>query len=108
MTTTFECLSALLLKDLKIEPERLTLDATLQSLGIDSLGTVELLWNIEDAFHIKLPADPVPLSTLGDVVCYVDELIAAQAHGAAALPLSLQHARGAGPDQPAVPALQST
>ena len=81
MTTTFERLSAVLTKDYKLQPERLTLDAPLESLGIDSLGTVELLWNIEDTFQIKLPSDPVDLPTLGDVVRYVDELMARQAAG---------------------------
>jgi acyl carrier protein len=78
MTSTFERLSAILMKDYKLQPDRLTLDAPLESLGIDSLGTVELLWNIEDTFQIKLPSDPVELPTLGDVVRYVDELIASQ------------------------------
>jgi acyl carrier protein len=78
MTSTFERLSAILMKDYKLQPDRLTLDAPLDSLGIDSLGTVELLWNIEDSFQIKLPSDPVELPTLGDVVRYVDGLIASQ------------------------------
>lgn len=86
MTTTFERLGALLLKDLKFQPQRLTLDASLESLGLDSLGLVELLWNVEDEFRIKLPAEPVPLSTLGDVVRYVDELVLAQAGGVNAGP----------------------
>ena len=79
MTTTFERLCAVLEKDYKLTPERLTLDAPLESLGIDSLGTVELLWNIEDAFKIKLPSEPVELPTLGAVVRYVDDLVARQA-----------------------------
>ena len=79
MTTTFERLCAILEKDYKLTPERLALDAPLESLGIDSLGTVELLWNIEDAFKIKLPSEPVALPTLGDVVRYVDDLVAQQA-----------------------------
>ncbi|MDC8773045.1 acyl carrier protein [Roseateles albus] len=78
MKTTFERLSAILIKDYKLQPDRLTLDAPLESLGIDSLGTVELMWNIEDVFQIKLPSDPVDLPTLGDVVRYVDELIVSQ------------------------------
>ena len=79
MTTTFERLCAILVKDYKLPPDRLTLDAPLESLGIDSLGTVELLWNVEDAFQIKLPSDPVDLPTLGDVVRYIDELVAGRA-----------------------------
>jgi acyl carrier protein len=87
MTSTFDRLSAILMKDYKLQPDRLTLDAPLESLGIDSLGTVELLWNIEDAFQIKLPSDPVELPTLGDVVRYVDELIAKQGVVAAFAPV---------------------
>lgn len=78
MTTTFEQLSAILVKEYKLTPDQLTFDAQLQDLGIDSLGIVELLWNIEDAFKIKLPSDQVGLTTLGDVVSYVDQLIAKQ------------------------------
>ena len=43
MTSTFERLSVILMKDYKLSPDRLTLDAPLEGLGIDSLGTVELL-----------------------------------------------------------------
>lgn len=84
MSTTFERLSAILTKDYKLPPDRLTLDATLEGLGVDSLGTVELLWNIEDAFKIKLPSDPVDLPKLGDVVRYIDELVGKQGAGLAA------------------------
>ena len=76
MTTTFERLCAILRKDYQLAPESLTLDAPLEALGIDSLGTVELLWNVEDEFRIKLPLEPVPLPTLGDVVRFIDGLIA--------------------------------
>jgi acyl carrier protein len=78
MDTTFERLSALLVKDHKVDPARLHPDAPLDSLGIDSLGAVELFWQVEDRFGIKLPADPVDLKTLGDVVRQVDALVEAQ------------------------------
>ena len=78
MSTTFERLNAILIQDYKVAPERLTPDAPLAELGIDSLGTVELLWHIEDAFQIKLPSEPVELVTLGEVVRFVDVLIARQ------------------------------
>ncbi len=81
MTTTFETLSRILINENKLLPDRLTLDVPLEDLGIDSLGTVELLWNIEDTFKIKLPSDPVKLATLRDVVHYVDALVARQGLG---------------------------
>lgn len=82
MNTTYERLCAILVKEHKLPLERLTLDAPLESLGIDSLGTVELLWHVEDAFKIKLPSEPVDLPTLGDVVRYVDELVAGEGRAA--------------------------
>lgn len=80
MTTTFEHLRALLIKDYQLDPNLVTLDAELEALGIDSLGVAELLFNVEDEFHITLSPDAVQLFTLGDVVRFIDELIAAQ-HG---------------------------
>jgi acyl carrier protein len=65
-------------KDYRLPADRLTLEAPLADLGIDSLDTVELLWNVEDLFKIKLPSEPVELPTLGDLVRFVDELVASQ------------------------------
>lgn len=80
MTTTYEHLRALLIKDYQLDPSLLTLDAQLEALGIDSLGVAELLFNVEDSFHITLSPDAVQLKTLGDVVRFIDELMAEQ-HG---------------------------
>lgn len=81
MTTTLERLSAILVKDYKLSPQALVPEATLESLGIDSLGAAELFFSAEDVFHITFPPEQVPLLTLGDVVGYIDELIAAQRGG---------------------------
>jgi acyl carrier protein len=78
MTTTFDRLSAILIRDYKLPAEKLTLDAPLESLGIDSLGLAELLFNVEDEFKIALPPEPVALATVADVVRYIDDLVAAR------------------------------
>ena len=78
MTTTFEHLRALLVKDYKLDPLLVTMNASLDALGIDSLGVAELLFNVEDEFHITVSPDAVQLLTLGDVVRFIDELIAVQ------------------------------
>lgn len=80
MTTTFERLRAILVQDYKLDSAVLTLDAPLEGLGIDSLGVAELLFNVEDEFKITLPPQPVQLVTIGDVVRYIDDLVAT-AHG---------------------------
>ncbi len=96
MTTTYQHLRTILAKEYKLDPDLLTLDATLEALGIDSLGVAELLFNVEDEFHITLSPDAVQLLTLGDVVRFIDELILAQ-HGSTALP-----------DAPLAPGLRAT
>jgi acyl carrier protein len=77
METTLSTLQRILIKDYALPPESLTRTALLEDLGIDSLGTAELLFNIEDTFHLVLPPEAVPLATLGDVVDYIDQLVAA-------------------------------
>lgn len=72
MTDTHDRLIAILVRGHKLSPERLGLDAPLQGLGIDSLATIELLWDIEDQFKVQLPADPSGLVTLGDVALLID------------------------------------
>ena len=78
MNDTLERLRVLLVKDYELDPATLTQDATLETLGIDSLGVAELMFNVEDEFKVAIPGDPVSLATVGDVVRYIDGLIAAQ------------------------------
>lgn len=82
MTTTFDRLCAFLVKDYKLEADKLTPDSPLEALGIDSLGVADLLFNVEDEFRITLPPEPVQLLTIGDVARFIDGLIVAQ-HGQA-------------------------
>ncbi len=81
MTTTFERIRSMLVKDYQIDPDALTPDSALEDLGIDSLGLAELMFNIEDEFKIALPPESAKLTTVGDVIGYIDGLVAAQ-HGA--------------------------
>ena len=75
---TFNQLRRILLRDYPLDPGVITPDAVLDSLGIDSLGVAELLFNIEDEFKISVPAEPVQLASVGDVASFIDGLIAAQ------------------------------
>lgn len=82
MTATFDRLCAILAKDYKLQADQLTPGTPLESLGIDSLGMADLLFNVEDEFGIALPPEPVQLHTIGDVAGFIDTLAAAQ-HGQA-------------------------
>ena len=75
---TFEHLRRILLRDYPLDPDVITPEAALDRLGIDSLGVAELLFNIEDEFKVRVPAEPVQLVSVGDVARFIDGLIAAQ------------------------------
>ena len=74
--TTVDCIRAMLVKDFKLDPNQLTEDVRLEDLGIDSLGMAELVFNIEDVFALTVPDVAVRLTTFGEVVQFVDDLIA--------------------------------
>ncbi len=61
-------------------------DATLESLGIDSLGLVEAIFAIEEAFDISVPFnanDPTEgsfdISSVASIIAAVESLLAEQA-----------------------------
>lgn len=60
-------------------------DKTLEDLGIDSLGLVESIFAIEEAFDISVPfnaneptASDFDISSVGAIVRAVEQLVAAQ------------------------------
>ena len=78
--TTFERLQALLTKDFDIPAEKLRREARLEDLEIDSLRMIEILFSVEDAFKITVPAEQselkARLKTFGDLVDYIESLAA--------------------------------
>lgn len=75
---TLERLQTLLINHYPLQREDLAPQARLEDLQIDSLGVMELFFSIEDEFHVKVPNDQVSLQTVGDVVAYIEKLVAEQ------------------------------
>ena len=76
---------AILAEQAVLEPGDVHMGATLADLGIDSLGLVEAIFAIEEAFDIQVPFnanDPkdseFDISTVDTIVRAVENLIAAQ------------------------------
>jgi acyl carrier protein len=84
--TTFERLSRILVRHYKLDPAMLTPDQPLDSLGIDSLGMVEMLFFIEEEFRVHLPSEGVSFGTVGEAAKYIDQLIATQKPAAQSTP----------------------
>jgi acyl carrier protein len=83
--STLEIVQDILIGKFALDRTKLTPDAELSQLGIDSLAVLELLFDIEDRFGLKIKEDtPNSLMTLQDVVLYIDALLTQrQARGAA-------------------------
>jgi acyl carrier protein len=76
---------AILAEQAVLEPGDIRMDATLEDLGIDSLGLVEAVFAIEEAFDLQVPfnanepsASEFDISTVASMVRAVENLIAAQ------------------------------
>ncbi|WP_295005186.1 acyl carrier protein [uncultured Dechloromonas sp.] len=67
------------LKDrLGVEPDSVVPEAPLADLGVDSLMMLELMFEFEDRFNIKLSSDLKTPQTVGEMVALMDGLIASQ------------------------------
>ena len=72
---TFHRVRALLAKYLKIAPETITADSKLDELGLDSLGALELVFELEEEFRVKVPDERIKdLVTVKSVCDGVDAL----------------------------------
>jgi len=68
-----------------LEPSDVSMDQTLEDLGIDSLGLVESIFAIEEAFDIQVPFNAnepdksdFDISSVAAIVRAVEQLVAEQ------------------------------
>jgi acyl carrier protein len=76
MTTTFEGLREILVKDYELDPARLTESTLLTDIELDSLALTELIFSLEDKYNVIAKTNGAGLVTLGDVARYIDGLVA--------------------------------
>ena len=75
--TTMERIRKLLVENLDLNAEAIVPEATLDSLGLDSLDKIEFMFALEDEFKIKIEDRSVKINTIMDGVEVIDKLIAA-------------------------------
>lgn len=68
-----------------LEPSDVTMDSTLEDLGIDSMGLVESIFAIEEAFDIAVPfnanepeASEFDISSVRSIVAGIERLVKEQ------------------------------
>ena len=76
---------AIIAEQAVLEPEDVTLDSTLDDLGIDSLGLVESIFAIEEAFDITVPFNAnapqesdFDISSVASIIAGIERLKAEQ------------------------------
>ena len=67
----FEKIANYLAEQLDIAAEDITADTTFESLGVDSLDTVEMVMDLEDELGIALELED-KISTVGELVAFVE------------------------------------
>ena len=86
MSSTQDRVIAIIAEQAVLEPSDVTLDSTLEDLGIDSLGLVESIFAIEEAFDISVPFNAntpedsdFDISSVRAIIAGIEKLIAEQA-----------------------------
>ncbi len=76
---------AIIAEQAVLDPSDVTLDSTLDSLGIDSLGLVESIFAIEEAFDITVPFNAnepeksdFDISSVATIIAGIERLVAEQ------------------------------
>ena len=67
----FEKIQAYLASQLDIPADEITRDTTFESLGVDSLDTVEMLMNLEDKIGVEIELSQ-KVETVGELVDFVE------------------------------------
>jgi acyl carrier protein len=77
--STLETLQDILIEEFDLKRDQVTPGAELAALGVDSLDMLELMFKIEDRYKLAIRDDiPTTLTTVNDVVVYIDGLLARQ------------------------------
>jgi acyl carrier protein len=78
MATIFERVQDILADKYSVAKESVTPESTLESLGLDSLDLIELMFEVEDAFNIRVPQEAgtaLKAATVQDIVDNIQKLV---------------------------------
>lgn len=71
---TFEKIAKILADYKDVDVSEITIDATFETLGLDSLDTVEIIMNLEDEFAVAIELDNA-IKSVRDLVELIDRSI---------------------------------
>ncbi len=81
--STYDQVAEIIGKQLQRDPSEFTPDTDLEDEGVESLDVIEIVFAVEEAFHIDIPFNAndtgtAPMRTIGEIVTLVDKLKAEQ------------------------------
>ena len=74
-TQTFEAVAEVLAEKFDVEATRIRPDATLESLGLDSLTLMEFVFAVEDRFSVRIPEDRLDPRQAGVTLGHLSDLL---------------------------------
>jgi len=75
---SYDYIRQLLIDKFDVDANAIAPEATLESLGLDSLTMVELMFDISEKYDIEIPTDKLDFKTLGEAVALIDETVQAK------------------------------
>jgi acyl carrier protein len=78
MAETTRKIISIIASEMKLDPASLDNDSKLDTLNIESLDMVNILFKVEETFDVYVPFDQTDNrpNTIGDIVAGVDKLLA--------------------------------
>lgn len=70
----FEKIKNIIVEQLNVEEEGLTLETSFEELGVDSLDLFQIVIEIEEEFNVQIE-DAEEIKTIGDAVKFVESRI---------------------------------
>ncbi len=77
MATTYERFRTVLISKFSVDAGVISPEAKLDTLGLDSLDMIEVLFEVEDEFAVRIPQDgsaALKMATVQDIVDTIDQV----------------------------------
>jgi len=76
--SSFDYIRQTLIDKFDVDAEAITSEATFETLGLDSLTMVELMFEVTEKYEIEIPNEKLDFKTLGEAVAVIDETLQAK------------------------------
>ena len=76
--SSFDFIRQTLIDKFDVDAEAITSEATFETLGLDSLTMVELMFDVTEKYEIEIPNEKLDFKTLGEAAALIDETLQAK------------------------------